>query len=93
MRIEYKNGNVQYYEGMRDQERIVRKVLPNNSVTYYEGEKGQERVVRIEYPDGTIRYYKGEKGKERLVRTAKKRKVAEANGVSEVNQNLDEQCM
>ena len=67
MRVEFPNGTVQYFEGERGAERMVRAEFANGSVQYYEGEQGAERNVRTELPDGSVAYYEGEKRAERCV--------------------------
>jgi hypothetical protein len=67
VRVVLTNGTVDYYEGDKDAERLVRTEFANGLVQYYEGEDGAERVVRSESANGTG-YFEGKDGAEHLVR-------------------------
>jgi len=67
LRVRFPSGTVQYYEGEKGAERMVRAHLPSGTVRYYEGEKDAERMVCAHLPS-TVRYYEGEKDAERRVR-------------------------
>ena len=56
-----------YFEGEKDEERVVRSASANEGVMHFEGAKGEERKVRLEYPNGKVEHFEGDKGAERLV--------------------------
>jgi hypothetical protein len=61
--------DVEYYYGLKGDERLNEKwVARNNSKRYYEGSKGEERLTQVCYPNGKIMLYVGERGEERLSR-------------------------
>ena len=72
-----KHDQVDYYEGARGEERLVRQEVTDGQfqgiVGYYEGARDDERLVRTEFPDGhpqhgLVKYYEGAHGQERCVR-------------------------
>jgi len=67
VRTVFPTGNVQFYEGAQNLERLVRLKFPGGEVQFYEGEQGAERCVRREVA-GKVYFYEGEKGAEAVVR-------------------------
>ena len=59
---------MQFYEGSRDQEHVVRVLFKNGIVRFYNGLKGTEALYRIEAFNKTNYYYEGSKDHEILVR-------------------------
>ena len=68
MRIEFSNGQVEYYEGEQGAERMVRAIFSDGDVDYFEGDRDAERRVRTEFSNGEVQHYEGEQGAERKVR-------------------------
>ena len=48
VRVEFPNGELEFYEGGKGAERKVRVEFPDGSKQFYQGKKGAERVVRTE---------------------------------------------
>ena len=63
-------GEVQFYEGEKGAERMVRRELASGAVLFFKGERGAERLIRVREgcAIGEVRLYEGEKGAERKVR-------------------------
>jgi hypothetical protein len=61
-------GDVEYYYGLKGDERLREKwVARNNSKRYYDGAKGKEHLTMVHhYTSGKSMMYVGERGEERL---------------------------
>ena len=58
--IKFDGGNMQYYEGPKGEEHMVRRYVASSKHTvYYDGAKGAERTLRIESPGGRRIVYFG----------------------------------
>ena len=66
-RRRHPSGKVDYFEGERGAERVVRAVFPSGNVQQYEGEAGDERLVRIVVSNGDVEHFEGGRGAEHLV--------------------------
>ena len=63
-----RNDITAYYEGEKDEERVVRSVDANGDVMHFEGAKGAERKVRFESSSGEVMHLEGAKREERKVK-------------------------
>lgn len=68
VRKEEPNGDVQYFGGERNKERLQYIAHWNGSTVFFEGKRGKEKLVRSTMSDGTTRFFEGEQHAERLVR-------------------------
>jgi hypothetical protein len=68
--VEGEGPTIEYYEGRRNEERLVRKSVPSEcEVRFFDGPPKAESLVRIEYAaNGWFETYEGPPGEERLVR-------------------------